>query len=196
MWSSVRESLQEAAGALAEVSADVASEATRLTVVAANHAGRLAERTRLYAQVTAKQQRIALIKQSWGSDSYDAMDAGDIATVATNFHRAKAEIQRVEEEIEAKLIEIAALDAAPAQSAETAVQQLPSSYSVDAWPGGDAAEARIQEAVPAMPVVTAVPGVMIGTAVSAIPAALPRALPARAKPEEGVAESSEDEGGV
>ena len=100
--------------------------------------------------------------------------------------RGMRSLQRSERAGHVDELSRSALPAAPAQSAETAVQQLP----------GGAAEARIQEAVPSMPVVTAVPGVMIGTAVSAIPEALPRALPARAKPEEGVAEGSEGEGGV
>ena len=134
-WNVVGEAAASATESLLEGAGAVADEA-----------GRMAQATKLHAEIGLAQHSIDSIKRTWGYEAFDAMVAGDTEAVERVLRRCKAEIDGLQLDIDMKKRQIAELeieedpedavvmppDAAPAPSSAPAAhqpQRLPATNS-------------------------------------------------------------------
>lgn len=78
---------------------------------AIEQAKRLAQKTKLQADILLMEQHINSTQRRWGSEAWDAMSAGDLASVSQIFERIKPEVEKLRTEIAEKRAEIQALEA-------------------------------------------------------------------------------------
>ena len=134
-WNVVGEAAASATESLLEGAGAVADEA-----------GRMAQATKLHAEIGLAQHSIDSIKRTWGYEAFDAMVAGDTEAVERVLRRCKTEIDGLQLDIDMKKRQIAELeieedpedavvmppDAAPAPSSAPAAhqpQRLPATNS-------------------------------------------------------------------
>ena len=145
-WSeNVRESsawanLKDVATRVGESAAAVASNVEEIAEVAVSEGSRFAEKRFLQANVALLEADLLAAKREWGVAAWDAMEGGRMAEVATTFEKAKATVDDLVENIEAKRRLIAELE----EPVEDGLVQQPATQRID-LPAESAAEASHSE---------------------------------------------------
>lgn len=106
MW----DQLASAWNVVGEAAASATASVLEGAEAVAGEAGRMAQATKLHAEIGLAQHSIDSLKRTWGYEAFDAMVAGDTEAVESVLRRCKTEIDDLQLDIDLKKRQIAELE--------------------------------------------------------------------------------------
>lgn len=162
MWSNLSSAWESVSTTVGEVAASATAAVLESAETAASEAGKLAQRSKLQAEIAYVQHSIDTLKREWGFEAFDAMVAGNTEKVQAKLYVAKTQIDELQSQIDEKNRQIEELDVeenpedavvmpAPAPAASTPAAPTPAASRTEAPkpmppPGADGERKRQQQA--------------------------------------------------
>ena len=148
MWSNLSSAWESVSTTVGEVAASATAAVLEGAESAASEAGKLAQRSKLQAEIAYAQHSIDSLKREWGFEAFDAMVAGNAEKVQAKLYVAKTQIDELQSQIDEKNRQIEELEVE--ENPEDAVV-MPSPAPATSTPAASTPAASRTEAPKPMP---------------------------------------------